>query len=81
MYELPRLLWIQLAKQEDLDKYKSSKNILDENFCVDIDEPISTSNVTDKKPKCKILAGHLQCMNVRISKVTTDTTGQTYMHE
>ena len=43
----------QLAKQEDLDKYKSSKKILDENFCVDIDEPISTSNVTDKNQSAK----------------------------
>lgn len=67
--------------KEDLDKYKSSKKILDVNFCVDIDELISSSNVTDKSQSAKNKAGHLQCMNVRISKVTTDTTGQTYMHE
>ena len=38
----------------DLVKYKSSKGILDENFGVDIDELISSSNVTDKSQSAKI---------------------------
>ena len=37
-----------------LDKYKSSKEILDENFGVDIDERISCSNVTDESQSAKI---------------------------
>jgi len=40
--------------KEDLDKYKSSKKILDVNFCVDIDELISSSNVTDKSQSAKL---------------------------